>query len=122
MLNMHDSLLNFQFAFEKRLYKVETLNMLETINNYATKIFPFYCEFLKRSKTIKLSSITVASLYFRVVMGFSNLRESIKRKLQNAKDFITLEVNELLEIPQDILGSLQVHLYYCICKLLVNSY
>ena len=36
------------------------------------------------------------------------MSDSIKQKLQNAKDFIKLTVDELKEIPQDVLGSLQV--------------
>jgi hypothetical protein len=36
------------------------------------------------------------------------LSDAIKTKLQNAKDFIKLTVEELKEIPQDVFGSLQV--------------
>jgi hypothetical protein len=45
---------------------------------------------------------------FRVAEGFDKLSDAIKTKLQNAKDFIKLTVEELKEIPQDVFGSLQV--------------
>ncbi|CAB4014475.1 Hypothetical predicted protein, partial [Paramuricea clavata] len=42
-----------------------------------------------------------------VAKGFENLRDTIKNKLKVATDFAKLTVNELKEIPQDVLGSLQ---------------
>ena len=47
-----------------------------------------------------------------VAKGFEKLSVSIKQKLQNAKDFIKLSLDEVKQIPQDVFGSLQEGLEY----------
>lgn len=44
----------------------------------------------------------------RVKNGFDKLKDSLKAKLSDAKEFVKATVQELLSVPQDVLSSLQV--------------
>jgi hypothetical protein len=47
--------------------------------------------------------------YFRVKNGFDKLSAEIQKKLMNAQEFATATVNELKQVPQDVLCALKVN-------------
>lgn len=52
--------------------------------------------------------------------SFDKLSADLQAKLSDAKEFAKASINELLSVPQDLLSSLKVHLYFMLFYFIVN--
>ena len=53
----------------------------------------------------------------RIKKSFDKLSASLQAKLSDAKEFAKATLDELRSVPQDLLSSLEVNVFYVLCFL-----